>query len=433
MISHQSWVEFKHAFLAKRLSSLQLSMETEIRSPHIGSISCLSIEDIEDRYLLSGGGYDGRVSLFDFECTANPTTVSDRIRGSRLMTPFAVSEQIGRCVSSLQWYPLDLGCFIASTMDGKVTLWDTTTYQVVSDYSMGNTVYSARCNPGGTLIAVGTDSPEVAIIDPMTGGTSQKLVGHKSGIACLEWCPDAEYMLASGAYDGSVKIWDTRRGGARALLTTFDWRQDCISSEDTTKWKTDWSKDDTVRAHEGAIMSMCFTSSGQHLITSGNDRIARVWSVSNKDLGSLENKNIPTACTSRLPYQIMVSEVASELTDLLFVPCGSTGEIRVNLFRDLSNSEALSVLKGHLDMVQGIAIRKPTQEVISAGKDGLILLWNPRKADGKSDIVEELYRDDWSDDEVKQDQRDELTNEDEAVAYLPPILRQLLQNEDMES
>ena len=427
MISHQSWIDFKHAFLSKRQSSLQLSMETEIRSPHIGSISCLSIENVEHRYLLSGGGYDGRVSLFDFEATSDTTKASDRIRSNKLLTAFMVSEQIGRCVSSLQWYPLDLGCFIASTMDGKVTIWDTNAYQVVSEYPMGNMVYNARFNPSGTLVAVGTDAPEIAIIDPMTGGSSQKLVGHKSGIACLEWCPHSEYMLVSGAFDGSVKVWDTRRGGARSMLATFDWRQDCIPEDETTKWKTDWSKDDTVRAHEGSVMSMSFTSSGQHLITSGNDRRARIWSVSNKNLGYLEDKNIRTACTSRLPYQIMVSELASEMSDLLFIPCGSTGDIKVVTFRDLSNSEAHLVLKGHLDMVQGITMRKSTQEVVSAGKDGLMLLWEPRKSDVEFLECNDVYGDDWSDDEAVRDDHNELSNGDEPIAFLPPILRQMLQ------
>lgn len=75
--------------------------------------------------------------------------------------------------------------------------------------------------------------------------------------------------MATGSLDGSVKIWDTRKGGARSLLASFDWRQEQDINYDVNKWQRDFTIDETVRAHEGGVMSMKFTACGRYLVTSG--------------------------------------------------------------------------------------------------------------------------------------------------------------------
>ena len=82
----------------------------------------------------------------------------------------------------------------------------------------------------------------------------------------------------------------------------------------------------------------------------------------------------------------------------------------------------MTTLKGHLNMVQGIVMRQSTQEVVSAGKDGLILLWEPQSAEPGLDTDNKAYGDDWSDEEGGHGHQ-----EDEATAFLPPILASLLQ------
>ena len=97
------------------------------RSPHIGGIKCLAIENINNRYLLAGA-YDGRASLYDLESFSAPATPADRIRCERIISPLCLSNEpnnhVNRCIlSSIQWFPVDTGLFLTASMGGIVRLW----------------------------------------------------------------------------------------------------------------------------------------------------------------------------------------------------------------------------------------------------------------------------------------------------------------------
>lgn len=135
-----------------------------------------------------------------------------------------------------------------------------------------------------------------------------------------------------------------------------------------------------------------------------------------------------------------------------------------------SSGESISVLKGHLNSVNAITQRRSTQDVVSTGKDGLILLWQPKgfcfklifmlnrkklknflspslsvpssfllmhfpfiihqKSLGissyDSNLDRNILQDDWSEDEV--DGRGIVGEENDThLPFLPPILRQVLE------
>lgn len=62
-------------------------------------------------------------------------------------------------------------------MDGFVHIWDTNTFETVAKFRMGNIAYIAKTSAWGEMIAVGTEAAEVALLDPSTGGTLQRLHG----------------------------------------------------------------------------------------------------------------------------------------------------------------------------------------------------------------------------------------------------------------
>ena len=181
-------------------------------------------------------------------------------------------------------------------MDGIVRVWDTNAFSVAAEFKIADIAYSFKANSSGSMIAVGTNEYEVAMIDPSTGGFLQRLTGHKGAVTSVDWSSSCEYVLASGSLDGAVKLWDTRRGGARSLLASFDWRQEQDVRLDESRWQKDWSRDDAVRAHEGAVMCARFTACGRYLLTSGNDKRLRIWSVETANCGRLLDKNIKTNC-----------------------------------------------------------------------------------------------------------------------------------------
>lgn len=110
-VSYEHNVKSKHDLIRLRQRNLEISSNTEIRSPHIGNVTCLASDGIDDRYLLAGGS-DGRLSLFDLDKTTAPVTASDKIRCSRLIACDSISAiatgDHPRYVSSAQWYPIDM-------------------------------------------------------------------------------------------------------------------------------------------------------------------------------------------------------------------------------------------------------------------------------------------------------------------------------------
>ena len=57
---------------------------------------------------------------------------------------------------------------------------------------------------------------------------------------------------------------------------------------DDAKWRKDASKDLSVKAHEGGVMSLQFSNHSEFLISSGNDQKVRIWSTNNKNFGVRE-------------------------------------------------------------------------------------------------------------------------------------------------
>ncbi|KAJ5973878.1 WD40-repeat-containing domain protein [Penicillium waksmanii] len=72
-------------------------------------------------------------------------------------------------------------------------------------------------SPNGQLLASGADDNTIELWDPRTGELRQTLKGHSSWITSVEFSPDGQ-MLASAACDDTVKLWDPRTGELRHTL-----------------------------------------------------------------------------------------------------------------------------------------------------------------------------------------------------------------------
>ena len=219
----------------QRVQSLELSTSLEIHNPHRGVVNCLSLERHESRYLLSGGQY-GTVSLTDLETFDAHGDLSGVKVAKNLMSgvgpappPTTENSNVGgRMISSLEWYPEDSGMFISSTFAGSLSIWDTNQFQVAYNFALNSSVMASkiRCNDNGALIAAGLGDCSVKLCDTRTGDSCLVLQGHKLSVSAVDWCPCSSYQLASSSLDGTLKVWDIRRGGNNPPIMTCDWLQD---------------------------------------------------------------------------------------------------------------------------------------------------------------------------------------------------------------
>lgn len=84
------------------------------------------------------------------------------------------------------------------------------------------------------------------------------LDGHRDGIFCMAKHPKSLSTLASGSYDGEVRLWN---------LT----KKKCISS---------------INGHDRFVRGLCFNPDGTRLFSVGDDSTVKVWNTNELDTPS---------------------------------------------------------------------------------------------------------------------------------------------------
>lgn len=123
-------------------------------------------------------------------------------------------------VVSIAWRP-DGTQIATADQSGLLYIWDVTDVLITGN---GVLLYSYPDLPAASLawrsdglLALG--GHEILIVDPDTGDIAQQLSGHSEVIVSLEWHPDG-VRLASGSWDGMVRVWDT---STNTLIASYDY------------------------------------------------------------------------------------------------------------------------------------------------------------------------------------------------------------------
>lgn len=198
----------------------------------------MELDPVDDRYLLVGTA-NSNVMLFDLHmldesdnidvavaydtsnqlravccAPARSITSTSRVNGSSPSTL-----QYG--VSAVDWYPVDGGIFVSSSLDGHVKVWDSDVFSVVSDFALSSKVFCAkfsRIASTHSLIAAVTERGEVRLCDMAIEASIHSLLGHSDEVWSLAWSLECEYQLSTGSRNGEVRMWDIRRSGSTACL-----------------------------------------------------------------------------------------------------------------------------------------------------------------------------------------------------------------------
>jgi len=102
---------------------------------------------------------------------------------------------------------------VSGSWDYSVRFWDVETAGTVTETLRGNkAILSLSYNPILNLVATGHADKAIRIWEkrPKDGEVSRALRSHKAWSTSVQWHPSQEYLLISGSYDNSIKIWDIR-------------------------------------------------------------------------------------------------------------------------------------------------------------------------------------------------------------------------------
>jgi WD40 repeat protein/transcriptional regulator with XRE-family HTH domain len=172
---------------------------------------------------------------------------------------------------------------------------------------------------------------------------------HHSAVSAVAFSPDEQY-LASGSWDGVIKLWNSANG---ALL----WTSPGVD----------------------VIMSLAFSLDGRSLVSGGTDGRIRVWDVSTGALLQTLNEHAsPIFC------------VAWNLNGKILASAGH--DARVRLWETQGADAALlkptprKILGGHNAPVRGLAFSPDSQILASASWDKTVKLWDVQRGTQKENI-----------------------------------------------
>jgi WD40 repeat protein len=173
---------------------------------------------------------------------------------------------------------------------GKVIVWDVKTgkrlFEVGKEY---DSVLAADISADRSLVALGGPSKILKVYSTSDGELVYESKKHTEWVTAIEFSPDG-VLLASGDRNGGLVVWEAPTGrefydlrGHTTAITDISWRLDsnlvASSSEDTTVKLWEMQNGGMVKnwgAHGGGTTSVRFAKDGR-LVTTGRDRVAKVW------------------------------------------------------------------------------------------------------------------------------------------------------------
>lgn len=180
---------------------------------------------------------------------------------------------------------------------GRVIVWDVKTGERIIEAGQEyDLVLGADLSPDRSLVALGGPSKVLRVYSTADDSLVYEQKKHTDWVTSVSFSPDG-VLLASGDRNGGTLVWEARTGrefytlgGHGARVTDLDWRLDsnvlASASEDASVKTWDMFTGNQVKswnAHGGGTTSVRFAKDGR-LVTSGRDRLAKLWAQDGKEL-----------------------------------------------------------------------------------------------------------------------------------------------------
>eukprot|EP01059_Diplonema_ambulator_P014971 TRINITY_DN26010_c0_g1_i1.p1 TRINITY_DN26010_c0_g1~~TRINITY_DN26010_c0_g1_i1.p1 ORF type:complete len:577 (+),score=101.01 TRINITY_DN26010_c0_g1_i1:53-1783(+) len=191
------------------------------------------------------------------------------------------------------------------------------------------------------------------------------LIGHKDEGVALSWNKKRDGLLASGADDGQVLIWDIEDRVRPSELAKFEGGGGCPGKGIPPLC--------ALTGHEAEVQGVDFHPSHQHLLyTVSDDRSMRIWDTRLADKGSMTNvRNAHSStinCVQAHPFaEHVVATAGKDVVKIWDIRFGG-------------RSEPPMTLRGHAGEITCLEWAPHSETVLATGAtDRTIVLWDIEK------------------------------------------------------
>jgi WD40 repeat protein len=201
------------------------------------------------------------------------------------------------------------------------------------------------------------------------------LTGHTSQVVAVAVAPDASW-LASGSWDGTVRIWDAATGRERATLTGHTGQVTAVAVAPDASWLASGGLDNTVRiwdaatgrervtvtGHTGPVTAVAVAPDGSWLASASWDRTVRIWdAATGRQRATLTGHTGPVEAVAVAPDG---SRLVSGSRD---------GTVRT---WEAATWWERAILTGHTGAVEAVAVAPDSSWLASGGWDGTVRIWD---------------------------------------------------------
>jgi WD40 repeat protein len=229
-------------------------------------------------------------------------------------------------------------------------------------------------SPDGDIVAVGNHDGSVLVCDTATGLPLRTLYGHRARTYAVVYGPG---FLATGAADGTVRLWNTDDGRCTRVL----------------------------EGHPDGVWPVAVDADGTVVVAGGADGVVRVWDVATGALRrELPGHTTPVYGAVHAPggelvtsdysgtirwWDLRTGEVTrtmsagiSAVYRLAFSPDGDllAAADRAGVLRlwDTASGEVRHELTGHTGRIYALAYHPDGGLVVTGDTDGAVRVWDPR-------------------------------------------------------
>jgi WD40 repeat protein len=221
--------------------------------------------------------------------------------------------------------------FLGVMMDGTIRVWDIESGNELRVIRSDRGRFACGCfSPDGRRIAGGTDQHDVLVVDAGNGRVLHTMHGHLNQICCIGYVGE---MIASGSWDGTLRLWDTREGKERAVL----------------------------RGHTDKVHALAICPDGKCVISASADLSVRVW-----DVAEAKESMVLTA-HKKLPMALAFSPDGAVLA--------SAGEDRLVRLWSMPSMKPIAAMSGCGDVISSVAFSADGKHIGAIGRDGTLVVW----------------------------------------------------------